>query len=79
MQEDIRIEGLGTKADKNGKVLVKKEISGYENLSRLLQFSVSFFVLFCAYFTIQNMAAFVMQDDSVGDYGFYSLAVLYAS
>ena len=68
-------------ADKFAKnnVLVKKEISGYENFTRLLQLSLTFFVLFCAFFTCQNMASLVLEKDGMDNLGFYILAVLYFS
>lgn len=62
-----------------GNVRVKKEISGYENFTRLLQLSLTFFVLFCAFFTCQNMASLVLEQDGLKNLGFYILAVLYFS
>ena len=59
--------------------MTKKVISGYENFSRLLQLSVTFFVLFCAFFTCQNMANLVLEQDGLENLGFYVLAVLYFS
>ena len=56
-----------------------KRISGYENFTRLLQLSLTFFVLFCAFFTCQNMASLVLKEDGLNDLGFYILAVLYFS
>ena len=60
-------------------VLRKKTISGYENFTRLLQLSLTFFVLFCAFFTCQNMASLVLKNDGLENLGFYILAVLYFS
>ena len=57
-------------------MIVKKEISGYENFTRLLQLSLTFFVLFCAFFTCQNMASLVLEKDGFKNLGFYILAVL---
>lgn len=73
--EDSRNYGSKEK----GPVLRKKEITGYENFTRLLQLSLTFFVLFCAFFTCQNMAALVFKDDGLNKLGFYILAVLYFS
>lgn len=53
--------------------------TGYENFSRLVQLSLTFFVLFCAFFTCQNMASLVLQEDGLQDFGFYTLATLYFS
>ena len=38
----------------------QKPPTGYENLGRLVQLSFTFFILFCAFFTCQNMTTFVL-------------------
>ena len=50
-QDDTKTSDMLVDSKKNSKVVIKKEISGYENFTRLLQLSLTFFVLFCAFFT----------------------------
>ena len=53
--------------------------SGYENFGRLLQLSFTFFILFCAFFTTQNLTTFVLASDGYSHLGYYILATLYLS
>ena len=56
-----------------------KPPTGYENLGRLLQLSFTFFILFCAFFTTQNLTTFVLSSDGYSKLGYYILATLYLS
>ena len=49
------------------------------NLDRLLILSFGFLLVFTAFNTAQNLAAKILKDNNLGDMGFYSLAVVYAS
>jgi len=49
--EDRLIKSEESCGHERGPTLRKKEITGYENFTRLLQISLTFFVLFCAFFT----------------------------
>jgi len=47
------------------------------NFDRLLVLSVGFMLLFTSFGTAQSLAGQVLQDNSFGELGFYSLSVLY--
>ena len=51
----------------------------YKNRSRVLQISLSFFLLFVAFNTTQNIASVVLEEEGLGSFGFYTLATLYGS
>jgi MFS family permease len=56
-----------------------KTNSDYKNLGRVIQVSLSFFVLFIADNTCQNLTSTVLNQDGLGSFGFYTLASLYLS
>lgn len=47
------------------------------NLGKLLILSIGFQLLFCVFNTAQNLASQVLTDLDFGNFGFYSLGVLY--
>lgn len=61
------------------KKIVKKKLSGYENFSRLLQQSCTFFVLFCGFWTCLNLASLVLCEDGFESLGFQVIAIHYTT
>jgi len=49
----------------------------YNNLGKVTVISLGFFVLFTAFNSASNLSSKAMQDDGLGDLGFYSLGALY--
>ena len=56
-----------------------KKNDDFKNHSRMLQLSLTFFLLFCAFYTCQNLATTVIDADGLGSFGFYTLAALYGT
>ena len=56
-----------------------KKATGYENLGRHIQMSLNFFVLFCSFFLVQNVASLVQSQAGLENLGFITLATLYFS
>jgi hypothetical protein len=54
-------------------------MSNYQNLSRVIQIAVSIFLLYCAFFTTQNLESTVLDKDDLGSLGFYLVGIIFLS
>ena len=57
----------------------QRKSEDYKNKGRVVQISISFFLLFVAFNTCETLITSILEEDGLGSFGFYTLASLYFS